>query len=388
FLQYWPLAVLIDSITNATTAASGMHRLFLAPLPNDPVMRIVGLAGIALLLALLHEGLSVLRNLLTPRINYDGLLRARRDLYRKLQALHLDYHRSQPMGDSLYRLTTDTFGFQNVLSVVVSVVFAVASLIVIIAFLAARNGPLTLIALSVAPALIWSNIRFGRRLSERTLAAKRYDSAFTTTVERSMPAMVLTQAFAREDEELHHFGRTLRQCVRAWLAIHRYEVGYGLTVGTILALGGSLILTYGGILLQRGQLTAGELMIFMTYLGLMYSPLSQITGLGVNLQSGLAGARRVFEVLDRDVDVGDARQAIALAPQPRRLTLNAIGFEYEPDRPVLHGINVVIEPGQSVAFVGSSGVGKSTLLSLLPRFYDPTRGAVQLDGHDLRDIKL
>jgi ABC-type multidrug transport system fused ATPase/permease subunit len=108
----------------------------------------------------------------------------------------------------------------------------------------------------------------------------------------------------------------------------------------------------------------------------------------MNLQNGLAGARRVFEVLDRDVGVADHRKAISLAVQPRTLTLENIGFEYRSGEPVLQGISAVIKPGQSVAFVGSSGVGKSTLLNLLPRFYDPTGGIIKLDDWDLRLVKL
>jgi ABC-type multidrug transport system fused ATPase/permease subunit len=176
--------------------------------------------------------------------------------------------------------------------------------------------------------------------------------------------------------------------VRAWFGIHRQEVAYGLSVGVILAVGASLILTYGGVLLHRRQLTPGELMIFMTYLGMIYDPLCQITGFRFNLESGLAGARRVFEVFDRDALVTDADDATFLPLQPRSLILEAVGFEYSSDQKILQRIDVNIEPGQSVAFVGSSGAGKSTLLNLLLRFYDPTTGTVKLDQHDLRQIKL
>lgn len=325
---------------------------------------------------------------MTARIHYNGLLRVRYDLYRKLQALHLDYHRSQPVGDALFRLTTDTFGCQAVLTVVISVLFAVISLCILIMLLVARSVPLTLIALSVAPPLLWLNVIFGRRLTERSRKAKESDSAFTTSVQRSMSAIVLTQAFGREDDEFHRFGATARKCIRAWFGIHRQEVGYGLSVGAILGIGGSAILSYGGILLYQRELTPGELMIFMTYLGMMYDPLCQITGLGFNLQSGLVGARRVFDVLDRQAIVSDAPEAVSLPLKPRTLTLENVGFEYRPGHAVLQGISVTIEPGQSVAFVGSSGVGKSTLLNLLPRFYDPAAGTIRLDEWDLKRLKV
>ena len=387
-LQAWPLAVLVDSALGTPSPDSWMHRIFLAPLPQDPMRRIVGLGIMALLLRFAHELIAMARRLLTPRIHYNGLLRVRGDLYRKLQGMHLDYHRSRPMSDSLFRLTTDTLGFQAVLTVMINLLVAAITLFVIIGLLMGRNGALTLIALSIAPPLMWVNVIFGRRLSKKTRKSRESDSAFTTSVQRSMSAIVLTQAFGREEDEYHRFGTSAQRCVRAWFGIHRHEVAYGLSVGVILAVGASLILTYGGMLLHRRQLTPGELMIFMTYLGMIYDPLCQMTGFRFNLESGLAGARRVFEVFDRDALVTDAADATSLPLQPRSLILAAVGFEYSSEQKILQRIDVNIEPGQSVAFVGSSGAGKSTLLNLLLRFYDPTAGTVKLDEHDLRQIKL
>jgi ATP-binding cassette, subfamily B, bacterial len=387
-LQAWPLAVLVDSALGTSSNDSWMHRLFLAPLPEDPIRRIIGLGIMALLLRFAHELIAMARRLLTPRIHYNGLLRVRGDLYRKLQGMHLDYHRSRPMSDSLFRLTTDTLGFQAVLTVMINLLVAGITLFVIVGLLMGRNGALTLIALSIAPPLMWVNVIFGRRLREKTQKSRESDSAFTTSVQRSMSAIVLTQAFGREEDEYHRFGSSARRCVRAWFGIHRQEVAYGLSVGVILAIGASLILTYGGMLLHRRQLTPGELMIFMTYLGMIYDPLCQMTGFRFNLESGLAGARRVFEVFDRDAVVSDSAEATSLPLQPRSLILEAVGFEYSSDQKILQRIDVNIEPGQSVAFVGSSGAGKSTLLNLLLRFYDPTAGTVKLDQYDLRQIKL
>jgi ABC-type multidrug transport system fused ATPase/permease subunit len=387
-LQAWPLAVLVDSALGTPSTDSWMHRLFLAPLPEDPIRRIVGLGIMALLLRFAHELIAMARRLLTPRIHYNGLLRVRGDLYRKLQGMHLDYHRSRPMSDSLFRLTTDTLGFQAVLTVIINLLLAGITLFVIVGLLMGRNGALTLIALSIAPPLMWVNVIFGRRLREKTQKSREFDSAFTTSVQRSMSAIVLTQAFGREEDEYHRFGSSARRCVRARFGIHRQEVAYGLSVGVILAAGASLILTYGGMLLHRRQLTPGELMIFMTYLGMIYDPLCQMTGFRFNLESGLAGARRVFEVFDRDAVVSDPAEATSLPLQPRSLILESVGFEYSADQKILQHIDVNIEPGQSVAFVGSSGAGKSTLLNLLLRFYDPTAGTVRLDHHDLRQLKL
>jgi subfamily B ATP-binding cassette protein MsbA len=387
-LQAWPLAIMIDTLVSSSPVNDWVHRWFLAPLPSGPLMQIGGLAAIALALRLLQELLNAARKLLRMRIDYNGVLRVRCDLFRKMQALHLGYHRSQPLGDQIFRLTTDAFGCPQVLGVLTGAAFSIVTLSIILTVQVARSPMLTLLALAAVPPLIWANVRFGRSLEKRTAAAKKADSAFLGAVHRSLGAISLIQSFGRETDEYHRFGSQARGCIRSWLRIHRQEVGYSLAVGGILGLDGALILAYGGYLIQERMLTPGELMVFMSYLGLLYDPICQMTGLNFNLQTGLAGARRVFEVLDREAMVTDLPGAISLRVQPRALTFHDVDFSYAAGAPVLRGLNLAIPAGSSVAFVGSSGVGKSTLLSLLPRFYDPTAGTIALDGRDVRSIRL
>jgi ATP-binding cassette subfamily B protein len=387
-LQAWPLAVMIDTLIASVPVHDRIHRWFLAPFPATPALQIAGLAAIALALRMIQELLSAARKLLRSHVEYNGVLRVRCDLFRKMQALHLGYHRSQPLGDAIFRLTTDAFGCAMVLGVFIGLVFAVVTLAFILTIQFARSPVLTLIALAAVPPLISANLRFGKTLARRTRAAKQADSEFTGAVHRSLSAIGLIQAFGREEEELDRFDRDVRHCVRSWLRIHREEIAYGLMVGAILGIDGALILAYGGYLIQARSLTPGELMIFMSYLAMMYDPLCQLTGAGVSLQSGLAGARRVFEVLDREAQVSDVPEAEPMPVRPRTLTLEDVRFHYDASRPVLNGLSVTIPPGSSVAFVGSSGAGKSTLLNLLPRFHDPCSGRVALDGRDVRTIKL
>ena len=387
-LQAWPLAVMIDTLMSSTPAQGWMHRWFLAPWPDEPLLQIGGLALIALALRLFQEFLNAWRKLLRTRIEHDGVLRVRCDLFRKMQALHLGYHQTQPLGDGIFRLTADTVGCAVVLGVLIGLLLSIATLAFILGIQLARSGALTALALGAVPPLIAANVLFGRALERRTNAAKKADSAFLGSVQRSLSAVGLVQAFGRENDEYERFGKGARHCVRSWCRIHRQEVAYGLTIGAILGIDGAVILAYGGYLIQTRALTPGELMVFMGYLAMMYEPLCQLTGANFNLQSGLAGARRVFEVLDRETLVADAPGAAALPLQPRTLRLTNVGFEYAAGQPVLRNLTVTVAPGASIAFVGSSGAGKSTLLSLLPRFYDPSAGVIELDGQDVRSIKL
>ena len=387
-LQAWPLAVLVDTLVASPARQDTIHRLFLSWLPRNPMLQIAGLAASALGLRLVQEAIGVVKKLLGARINYNGVLRLRYDFFRKLQQMHLAYHRARPMGDSVFRLTTDTHGCQMVLGVLINVSFAVVTIAIILSILFSRSVPLTIAALLVVPPLMLVNIYFGRRFNKKTVEAKEADTDFLSSVQRSMTAIGLTQAFCREEDELSRFGSAAERCVKSWLGMNRQEVGYALSIGAILGSGGALILGYGGWLVYQRVLTPGELMVFMSYLGMMYDPLCQLTGAGMSLQGGLVATRRIFEVLDKNTLVADAPQAARLPRKPRTLRLEDVHFQYVMGKPVLSDINVTIPPGMSVGFVGLSGAGKSTLLNLLPRFYDPSAGRVTLDGRDIKKVRL
>jgi ATP-binding cassette subfamily B protein len=388
----WPMAVLADSVLAGPAAAAHadwVHRLFLTVLPAGVVGQIVGLAVIGLLLKLLGTILDAAQTVVRNRVNYAGLLRVRCDLFRKLQALSLDYHKSRPQGDAIHRLNSDTYGCQNVLNVLVSTVVAGLTLVSMTAVLGSRSPALTLLAFSIAPLLAACNVVWGRRLKAASLGCAEADARFTTAVQQALSCIGLVQAFGREDQEFGRFRGTLGDTVRAWWRLNREQLTYTALTGLLFGVGGAVIFGYGGYLVHLGRLSVGDLLVFTGYLGMIWGPLCQLTGFAASVQTGVAGAERVFEVLDRDADIADRPGALPLPRQPRTLELDGVAFAYPAaDRPVLRDVSVRIAAGQMVAFVGSSGVGKSTLLNLIPRFYDPTAGAMMLDGIDARDVAL
>jgi subfamily B ATP-binding cassette protein MsbA len=388
-LQPFPLAILIDSIVAATPSTHWLHRLFFKLAPTDNrLIQIIALAALTLILRLFQELLTMYQTLLRIRIGYAGLMRVRCDLFRKLQELSASYHKSQPQGDAIYRVSYDTFGFQTMLTVATGVLLNALTLVMMGWIMFAMNWKLTLIALSIAPLLFWTIKKYGKTLEEKSTAAHEKDTELTTALQRSVATIGLMQAFGREADEYARFHNTARNSVEIWLKLHWEEVVYWLLIGMIFALGGAMIFGYGGYLIYKGVLSVGALYIFLSYLARLYEPLSALSSTGASAAGGMAGVRRVFEVLDLEPVIRDAPDAIALPRQPRILELDHVGFEYRSGEPVVQDIHAIIPPGRMVGFVGTSGVGKTTLLSLLPRFYDPTAGAVKLDGHDLRKIKL
>jgi ABC-type multidrug transport system fused ATPase/permease subunit len=359
---------------------------------SDLKRHVVVLAITAVALRVFQEILAMAQRLISANIGYNGLIRVRCDLFRKFQQLSIGYHKSQPQGDAIYRLSFDTSGFQTVLNVLLSnVLVSGITLIVMTILMLQINRPLTFVTLAVAPALLWTTKVFAKPLKERWLEAKEVDTRLTTVIQRSVASIGLVQAFGREADEFNRFQTTVQDSKRVNLRQAWQDSWYWLAVGTIFGLGYAIIVGYGGwiALATHGTtLSVGVLTIFVNYVSQVYAPLQSLSGSGANIQGGVAGVQRVFEVLDRDPVIKDAPNAAHLPRQPRILRFDGVGFEYLAGDPVLKDIDATIRPGQMVAFVGSSGVGKTTLLNLLPRFYDPTTGALRLDEIDIRGVRV
>lgn len=396
-LQVWPLALLVDTVlTPRSSQTVGRVQLWMRQLDYEPAYVIAALAGLALLLRLLQESATVAASVLSHRLGSNGLLRLRCDLFRKLQSLHIAYHHAQPQGDTIYRLTSDAAGCQSALNVMIETLVAACTLVAMLAVLWQRNEHLTLIALAVVPLLLITNLWFGRVLRERSLQAKQRESQFTSTTRQSVASMLLVQAFGREYQEMQQFRSLADGSLRAWFQFHRQFACYRLCVGMIMGLGAALIFAWGGQTVYRDQIaspnpagmTVGDLVVFLTYLAMLYDPLCKLSGASTNVQQAAVGMRRVFEILDRQPAVHDAEDCISLPVQPRAITFENLSFQYEGRSQVLHNLSLRIEAGEMVAFVGASGGGKSTLLNLLPRFYDPGSGTLRLDGYDAKQIRL
>ncbi len=397
-LQPYAVGILFDCILGSKGNPLWVYRAFfklarsLGIGPGDLVRQIVLLAVVAVVLRVMQEGLTMAQRLLGATIGYNGLIRVRCDLFRKLQQLSIGYHKSQPQGDAIYRLSYDAGGFQTVLTVLVNGVLVSAVTLIIMTWLMLQmNWQLTLITLSVAPILLWTTKRFSEPLRKRWLEAKEVDTRLTTAIQRSVASIGLVQAYGREADEFDRFHDSARESKRANIRQTWQDAWYWLLVGTIFGVGYSVIFAYGGSMVlhhRYATLTAGVLYIFLSYVNQVYGPLQAISGSGASIQSGVAGVQRVFDVLDRDPIIQDVPNAAHLPRRPRVLSLRDVSFEYRPGEPVLRQIDATIKPGQMVAFVGSSGVGKTTLLNLLPRFYDPTGGVLFLDDIDIRTVRI
>ena len=391
----WPVPfALFVSVMTKSAADNWLYRLFDwvprgdASNPSSQVRFVLILAAATLALRLLNEFLRTWQTQLSIGIGYRGRARVQAELFQKLQALSLKYHKSLPQGDGIYRLSYDTHGFQGVLNIVLGYIVNAGSLLFMLVTMLTLNWKLTLIALLVVPALWITITRWSKTLYKFAMAQKEADQEVTTQIQRSLAVVGLVQAFNRESDELGRFTGRQSTYIATSLRLHWQEILYWLVLGTILTVGSVGIFAYGGVLVVHKVIDVGVLQLFIGYLGGLYDPLNRLTGSNAGLQSAKAGVERVFEVLDQDPIIMDSPRAQSLEVKPRALALNDIHFAYRTGAEVLRGVSADIAVGQMVGFVGESGVGKTTLLNMLPRFYDPTRGSMTLDGIDVRTVRV
>jgi ATP-binding cassette subfamily B protein len=247
---------------------------------------------------------------------------------------------------------------------------------------------LALIALGVSPVLLLFSRVYRRRLRTQSREVKKLESSALAVVQEVLAAVRVVKAFGQEEREQERFVRRSGEGVRARIRLALAEGSYSLLVALTTAVGAAAVLFIGMRHVQSGVLTLGDLLLVMGYLAQLYGPLKTIGRKAASLQSHLASAERAFSVLDEAPDVLERPNARPLARASGAVAFRNVSFAYGDDRPVLHDVSFEIGPGTRLGVAGTTGAGKTTLVSLLVRFYDPTAGRILLDGVDLRDYRV
>ena len=311
------------------------------------------------------------------------------DLFARLQQLSLLFHTRKSVGDNVRRLTADcTCVAVIVKDALLPVVSSSISLVAMLAILWRIDATLTLLAVAVAPYMALVFRWYAKPMMELSYEQQEVESRIYALTEQTFSAIPALQAFGREEAGDQQFRRATRDTLVATLALTQVQLRFKILMGLATAAGTAGILWIGTQHALSGQLSVGAILLFLSYLASLYAPLEAIMYSTSTIQGAAGSARRVREVLEAEREVEDAPGAIALETLQGHVQIENITFGYETDRPVLHEVSLEVRPGEVVALIGATGAGKSTLVSLVPRFFDPWNGRVRVDGHDVRELKV
>jgi ATP-binding cassette, subfamily B, bacterial len=384
-LKPWPLKVIIDHVLTET------------PLPwafahnwSSQSLLLLACAGLVVVYLLLG-GLRIVNDYTTIKIGQKMVNDLRRDLYSHIQRLSLSFHHRRQVGDLLYRLTSDTYAIQTItmnglFPVLCSLTLFTGMLLVMI-----RLDPLlTFLALIVCPilaVLVTISPLRGWLIASATHMHQQKSSVYSL-VQWAIPAIRVIQAFTKEEEEHRRFMAQSQKSLRADLNFYLLQSAYSGTVSVVIAIGTAAVIWVGVRHVLAGSLTIGGLIVFTAYLTSLYGAIDSISQAYGSIQGAKVSLQRVFEIMEVERDLKEGSRVFPDSRAKGEVAWSGVSFHYTPGQPVLRHVDLHVYPGQKVAIVGRTGAGKSTLVSLLPRFYDPKSGRVTVDGIDIREFQL
>ena len=376
-LKPWPFKIIVDDFLRPN------------PTPRGDWHTWIPLLCLALVVIQFLWGLvNWITNYIFVKIGLQALLKLRTDLYAYLQSLSLKYHDVRRSSDSSFRVAYDSQSIQTIYNKGFTGIFgSVVTLIGTFAIMVRLDWQLTLLSLGIVPLIIVAIYFFAHRIRRESTFIQEQESAVLAQAQEGLSSIRMVHAFGREQFEVMQFHQQARQSLQANLRLTLTNVNSALVISTLMVFGTAAMYYVGTLYVLAGTLTLGTLLVFSAYLLMLYQPLESITYTAWAMEGATAGAKRCFEVLDREDDVVDSPNAVAIESAKGAIGFHNVSFGYAQDRQVLHAVDLRIEPNQMIAIVGGTGAGKSTLLSLVPRFYDPTSGSVTLDGRDVREVK-
>ena len=384
WISPWPLKLIFDSVLNNIPLPA-----FLGFVPAAPDAR---LAVLAAGMALIAVGLGVFGYASTvwlaqagQRLVYD----VRVALFGHLTAQSLAFHDARTTGDMMSRLSGDAQALQAMMiTAVPTLLNNVLTMIGIVVIMFLVDWRFALVTLALVPVLHLSARRMIAGLKGAVRQARRQEGVASGVAQEVLAAISAVQVFGREADEADRFASATANGLAASRRAIALQSGLTSVTGGIMALGAVPVVWLGALAIIHGQLTVGELLLFTAYLRATYTPIRQTAKLAIVFGQGMAAAERIAEVLDTAEEVPERPSARAPGSGPGTLTFDHVGYRYATGRSVLEDVGLEVPAGTRLAIVGATGSGKSTLVRLVPRFYDPTTGSVRLDGVDLRDLTL
>ena len=394
-LQPWPLKFIMNVVAtkSAPPAFLVSAQNFIAhviPIGNNK-LALIGLLCLALLLiSLTSAAISVLSTWLLVSAGLRMVFKLRCRIFEHIQRLPLSYHDGTTVGDSLYRITWDTYSVQALFNEgLVPSISSSITLVGIAIVMVGQDWGIAVVALIIGCVLLVLVRRLEKPTTELSTRVHENESRVSTRVTQTLGGIRAVQAFGREAHESKRFAHQASESLKASLRLTVLQTASQSAVAVLFACGTAAIIWMTARRVIAGRLSPGDIVLMVGYTALLFKPLETLAYTASSIQGSVAGAHRVFEILDKKSLISDSPHAAAIkTPVRGKIQFDHVSFGYKPDQSVLRDIDLTLPAGSSVAVVGPSGAGKTTLASLIVRFYDPVHGRILLDGCDLRDITL
>ena len=385
----WPLKLVVDNVLGSHPLPPALERLLPDAALAGPVRLLVVIVGGGLLLQIISQLVSMLHTQVQIDTGQRIVFDLRSDLFAHLQRLPLRHHLTVFTGDTVYRLESDAYSIDTlVMRGLFPLASAVATLGVMFAVLLSLDGRVALLSLAIVPLLYLCLRYYMTHMIVRAEGVREHESKVVQRLYESFSLIKLVKSFGREAAELLRFRDVSREARDRRVAFTWQESAFAVLVAVITMAGTALVLIVGGVRVLQGELTVGQLLVVTAYLAAVYGPLSSIAHTTGQSQTALAGIKRVRDAFALAPEPVEAAGAVDAGRVRGEVRFENVTFAYDAGAPVVKDINVEARPGEMVALVGLTGAGKTTLVSLLPRFFDPTEGRVLLDGIDVRQYTL
>jgi ABC-type multidrug transport system fused ATPase/permease subunit len=394
-LQPWPLKFIVDAVTVKGPPPgflSTAQRFFSDVIPiGANKFGLVTLLCIALLLiSLASAAISVFSTWILISAGLRMVFKLRCRVFEHIQRLPLSFHDTTTVGDSLYRITWDTYCVQALFNEgLVPGISAIVTLVGIAVVMVGQDWSIGAVAFVIGCLLLVLVRRLEKPTTDLSTRVHENESRVSTRVEQTLGGIRAVQAFGREAHESSRFANQARESLNANLRLTILQTVSQSGVAVLFACGTAAVIWMTARRVLRGELSPGDIVLMVGYTALLFKPLETLSYTTSSIQGSVAGAHRVFEILDRKSAICDSPTARAVKPPVAgRIEFDHVSFGYRPDQSVLRDVQLEIPAGSSMAMVGPSGAGKTTMAGLILRFYDPVHGRILLDGIDLRDITL
>ncbi len=386
----WPLKIVLDNVVGTRPLRPWLDHLLHPLLGSGTKMQIAAAAAIVtVLIAVLAAVAQYVANYYTTSVGQWVANDLRMRTYHHLQQLSLDYYSKHQTGSLLSTITADVQTIQSFASgSTLGIAVDMLTIVVMLAVMFWLNWDFTLIAIGVTPFMLLFVSRFKKAVKKATHEVRKQQSNIVAVVEQGLESIEVVKAFGRQDLAQSELATVSHATVEAALKARRVKALLSPLVSITVSLCVAVVLWRGSWLILRGAMTAGALTVFLAYLTKFFKPVQDLATMTNSIAQTAVGVERVQAILEADTVIPDPPTSKEPEPFKGKIAFKDVGFEYAADSPVLKDVNFEIQPGQMVGIVGPTGGGKSTIVSLIPRFYDPSKGSIEIDDVDVRDYKL